>query len=380
MDLGGAQGGGRIGLQPIGVEGLAVGQAPDPRVVGRLRADGLQRRDLAGQRRLDLLVDDGGGAGVIAGQVQRGGLADQRLDHGQVGGGRVAQGADLRQHPVDDEVRGDDAEPGVLAHLVRLAVQHPGEGLQPRQEGLGARGVLDAVLVVHEVRRLEIGARELGHDIGRRTSRPRPIGEARGLGRGLAPEGGDGVIESAGLAEARLIEGAQGRPAADGLVTVVTDGVGADRRQPGRQAGARAAVEAEVGGVFRIVVDVGLEPAVQQGVQPPVRLIARRLGQRGREGRRGGGGQQKAAAVDHVQAPDEAGATPRARSSLTVPGRRARYQRQTGVQAFMVRSRTVSGTPPRFRPVSWKPLMSKRSPRRRLASSRSLTQVVWPTL
>ncbi|MNY35104.1 hypothetical protein D3C86_1694880 [compost metagenome] len=66
VDLGGAQGGGRIGLQPIGVEGLAVGQAPDPRVVGRLRADGLQRRDLAGQRRLDLLIDDGGGASVIA--------------------------------------------------------------------------------------------------------------------------------------------------------------------------------------------------------------------------------------------------------------------------------------------------------------------------
>ncbi|MND75690.1 hypothetical protein D3C80_673170 [compost metagenome] len=233
VDFGGAQGGGRVGLQTVGVEGLALGQAPDPGVVGRLRADGLQGGDLASQGRLDLLVDDGGGAGVIAAQVQRGGLADQRLDHGQIGGRRVAQGADLGQHAVDDEVRRDDALPGVLAHLVRLAVQHPGEGFQPRQEGLGARRILDAVLVVHEVRRLEIGARQLGHDIGRRTARPRAVGEARGLGRGLAAKGGDGVVQGARLAEPRLVESAQGGPAADGLVPVGADGVGADGRQLG---------------------------------------------------------------------------------------------------------------------------------------------------
>ncbi|MNQ86578.1 hypothetical protein D3C85_1017760 [compost metagenome] len=307
VDFGGAQGGGRVGLQAVGVEGLAVGQAPDPGVVGGLRADGLKRGDLTGQGGFDLLIDDGGGAGVIAGQVQRGGLADQRPDHGHVGGGRIAQGAHLRQHPVDDEVRRDDAQTGVLAHLVRLAVQHPGEGRQARQEGVGARRILDAVLVVHEVRRLEIGARQLGHDIGRRTARPRAISKARGLGRGLTAEGGDGVVQGAGIAEPRLIEGAQRGPAADGLVAVLADGVGTGLAQLGRQTGAGALVQAQVGGALGRLVDVGLKPAVQQGVQARVRVTGGGVSQRGRDGGRGGGGQKQAATVDHGSIPRREG-------------------------------------------------------------------------
>ncbi len=267
VDLLGRERGRGVRLQPGGVEGLAVRQAPHARVVHGVGADLLQRLDLAGQGGLDLLIDQGDGARVIARQVQRPGLAGQRLDHGHVGGRRIAQGADLRQHPVDDEVRRNDALTSVLTDLGRLAVQHAGEGVQARQEGVGARSVLDAVLVVHEVRRREIGARQLGHDIGGRPARPGAVGEARRLGRGLTPERGDGVVQRPGLGQAGLVEGAQLGPAADRLVAVLADGVRPGFAQLRRQTRAGALVQAQVGGALGRLVDVGLEPAVQQGVQ-----------------------------------------------------------------------------------------------------------------
>ncbi len=387
VDFLGREGCRRVRLQPGGVEGLAVRQAPHARVVHGLRPNRLQRLDLAGQGRFDLLVHQGGGARVIARQVQRPGLADQRLDHGHVGGGRVAQGADLRQHPVDDEVRRDHAQTGVFLDLVRLAVQHAGEGLQPRQEGVGAGRVLDAVLVVHEVGRREIGARQLGHDIRRRAARPRAIVEARRLSRRLAPEGGDGVVQRPGLGQALLVKRLQLVPAFDRLFAILADGVRAGLAELGRQARAGVLVQTQVGGALGRLVDVGLEPAVQQGVQGRVGVAGGGGGALGQHGRCGGGrsgAQQEIAAIDHSGTPPKRsraapGVAPHSRS---MKDRRVRESglRQTGVQAFMVRSSTVSGTPPRASPVSWKPLMSKRGPRRRLASSRSLTQVVWPTL
>src|SRR5690606_17488787 len=172
--------------------------------------------------------------------------------------------------------------------------------------------------------------------------------------------------------------------ASDRLCTILADGGGPGFAELGRQAGAGVLVQAQVGGAFRPLVDVGLEPAVQQGVQARIGVVCGggALGQHGRCGRSRGGAQQKIAAIDHSDTPPNRAAPRRALlSSLNEgPARPGNSSRQTGVQAFMVRSSTVSGTPPRFRPVSWKPLMSKRPPRRFLASSRRRTQVVWPTL
>ena len=70
----------------------------------------------------------------------------------------------------------------------------------------------------------------------------------------------------------------------------------------GLDRGARAPIQAQVGGALRAFVDIGLEPAVQQAVQPSVRFGLSGLGlnQGRRDRRRGGGGQKKSTTINHA--------------------------------------------------------------------------------
>ena len=300
VDVLGAVVGGGEGAQGQGVGPVALRQLPGTRVLGRMRALGLEDGDLAGQGRLDLGVDHAGGLGTpVAAHVALVGLADQRLEHGHVIGRRVPQRPQLGQGLVHQEAGQHDAERGVGDDPLALLIQQPGEGREARDEGFRVGPGLEPVLVGHEVRDGEIGPGSLRHHIGTDAAAVRDV---RRQGRALCGEAIDGQRHLALIRQAFFRHRLNLRPAGAGA-DAVSLGVGdSGLAQLTRKRGAGTPVEAEVGRILRRQVDILLEPARQHGVEPGFgRRHRRRLG-RGRKGRHqaeAGGRQHQAAAVDH---------------------------------------------------------------------------------
>ncbi len=194
MDLVRRHGGGGAVLQRQGVVGLALRQAPAAGVVRRLGPPALDQGDLARQGRLDLGGEDRGGLGLpVAGQVLFLGSPRQGGDQARGVGRHVVQAAHLRQGLVDDEVGRDDALASVAAGQLGFLVEHGGEGLQPRQIGLGVLPRLDGVLVVQESRHALVGSGELGEHI-RGADAAAAVGDQAVRVGALAVDEGQGVV------------------------------------------------------------------------------------------------------------------------------------------------------------------------------------------
>ena len=112
----GRQVGGGHQLQIGGVVGLAVGQAPDPRVGFRARQKLGHQSDLAVEGRIDLPFDQSGRTAVpVASQALFGGASRQAGGQARLSRLGGAQGVHLDQGFSDDEVRRDHTLAGVRA-------------------------------------------------------------------------------------------------------------------------------------------------------------------------------------------------------------------------------------------------------------------------
>ncbi len=163
-------GGGRV-LQVGGVEGRAVLEAPDARVVDRGGPHGLQGRDLPVEGGADLGVIDLGRLGAVAfPQALGAGAAIEGTHQVRL----VRAGADrgeLAQGDVQQEVRRHDPLAHIVAEPVGIGVQHRGETIQASQVVVGVLGRGDGVLLVQEVGQVGIGAGDRrDHVAGRREA------------------------------------------------------------------------------------------------------------------------------------------------------------------------------------------------------------------
>ena len=287
------------GAQGQGVGLVALRQFPRPCVIRGVRTLGLEDGDLTGQRRFDLAVDDAARASApITAEPLLTRLADEGLDHGHVGGGRVAEGTQLGQGLVHQEAGQHDAERSVGRDPFALLIQQPGEGRQPRNEGFRVGPGLKPVLVGHEVRHREIGSGPLRHDIGTAPA----VGDVRRHGRAFRGEAIDGQRDLRLLRQALLRHRLNLGPARAGADAIGLGVCDAGLTQLAGKRGAGAPIEAEVRCVLGREVDILLEPAGQHGVQPGFGRRHRRglgHGGQGRHQAEAGGRQHQAAAVDH---------------------------------------------------------------------------------
>ena len=282
--LGGHVGCRRLG-QRSGIERLAVGQAGGAVAGQRRRAQCLEGRDLAVDRRIDFGLDDPRRPRrPVAGDALGLGAVGERGDEAVAGRGLVAQFGDLAERQVERPARGEIAARRLRPLVLGLIIEKPGEFRQARQIGLGVGGVLDRMGTVQEIGDTEIIAVLLGDVIGVLDTADPEFGISDQIL--LQPVNDDLAVERGGGRQAGRIDRRQrrqrrlvvGQALAPGLVI----GLGVERRAQRRQrAGVNPKRGREAGRILHRLQEDLVEQAAQRGVA--------RTGDHRRDRRRRGG-------------------------------------------------------------------------------------------
>ena len=302
VDLFGRARGGRPGLERPGVIGVAVRQLPDAGVGGGGRALAGKLGDLAVERGRHLLGRQAlGAAGEIAGEGGR--APGERGNQAPFVDRLAADGALLAKALVEQEIGRDDADAGIVVQPFGLAIERGGIPFHAGEIGLRVGGVLDLVVAVQRVRDLDEGAGILGDHVRRVAVGPVLVergdvaereGEAFERGFVGGPDHVEGDPrrggERGGIDRAQAGEALRGAGGNGALAFGRTVG------ESGLERCARAGVEPERRGVFRIIGEQGLGDAGELLIGAALRGQG---GEGGREGERTCAQQELAAVQDH---------------------------------------------------------------------------------
>ena len=186
----------------IGIELLAIGQAPAARVMHRPGTQIAHQRALA--------IDGGKDAfrhdlfslgGPIRRQTRVLELLDKRRDEHRLGRWLIAQRGLHLHRRVQNIVGRENTAGGVRLLPLQFAVHRCGKGLQTRQIGVGVRRILHPMLRIQEIGNFAIAAGQLREDIGRIAAHGFAIAKLFAAQRPIELVGQDIIIELARFAE-----------------------------------------------------------------------------------------------------------------------------------------------------------------------------------